>query len=322
MGKRFVICSSQAEYCYYLSSYLAERQDLLLDISICTTYESLVEEQEKDEIDILLIDEEVSIEKRNKIIAKKTYVLTEGAAVLNEGESEVYQFQSAKTLVSEILQDCIERNENVIFRKGKKNNKRIIGIYSPIYDERRIDFAKKLCQELREAKQVLYITLEEYSALGEELFEEKRNLSDVLYYMKQEGPFLGAQIGIMVQQREWGDMIPPIPISQDLKEVPYEDWKMFFSRVLEESMYDVVLVEFGESVQGLLELLAMCEVVCMPTKADVVSQSKIRHLRMVLDQLQEEGLYKRMLEVSMEGNLERAVLEIVRKIGSGSIDND
>jgi len=313
VARRFIICSPQEEYISLLADHIAERRDLAFELFICTTFESLLEEQQKKQIDILLIDGAISIQKRSKIKTRQTYVLTNGNQKISDQEKEVYQYQAANVIISEILEGCLERKDNTVFKPCRKGDKQLLAVYSPIHRIGKSEFAMTLARELGRHKQVLYVNLEEYSAMGEDLFYEKRNLSDLLYYMKQEEGYLGARVGTIVRKIREVDMIAPLPVSQDLKEVSPEDWEMLFHRLLKESMYETIVVDISESVQGLFRILNISDVIYMPTIQDPASRAKLGQYRQAVKQLGYETLSAKTVEVSMEQDCMNLVRGIMAK---------
>ena len=313
MAKKFVICSPQEEYANLLAEHIAGREDLAFQLFVYTTYEALIKEQQKKQIDILLIDGSISMEKRNRIKTKQTYVLMSGEGKIDSKEKEVYQFQPANAIISEILEGCIERKENAVFKQYRKGDKQLIGVYSPIHRIGKSEFALILARELSSRKRVLYISLEEYSILGESLFYEKRNLADILYYMKQEDGYLGARVGTVIRKVQEVDTIAPIPVSQDLKEVAQADWEMLFPRLLKESMYETIIIDFSESVQGLFRLLSLCSTIYMPVKKDPAARAKLGQYQQAIRQLGYDSLAARTVEVPMDQDCETSVRNIISR---------
>lgn len=314
MAKRFVICSPQKEYANLLAEHISERQDLSFQLFVCNDYEGLTGELKKKHIDILLIDGAIPPEKRNKIKAKQIYVLTRAGEKVCVREKEIYQFQSANAIISEILEGCIEQNEDAVFKQCKSGNKQLIGVYSPIHRIGKSEFTLALAHELDRRGKVLYVSLEEYSPLGQSLFHEKRNLADILYYMKQDDSYLGARVGTVVRKFHGIDVIAPIPVSPDLKEVLREDWEKLFLRLMKESMYEWVIVDFSESVQGLPEILNICNVIYQPTIKELPEQAKLNQYRQVLKQLGLESITAKTVEVAMEEELAKSIRTIIARI--------
>ena len=69
--------------------------------------------------------------------------------------------------------------------------------------------------------------------------------------------------------------IPPMLMSTDLKEVPFEDWQLLFQTLRRESVYENIVLDMGESIQGLIELLGLCDRIYMPVLEDEISRRRL-----------------------------------------------
>ena len=116
-------------------------------------------------------------------------------------------------------------------------------------------------------------------------------MGDLLYYMRQEEGNIALRLSAMVMKMDQLDYIPPILMSFDLREITVEEWKQVISGILKETYYETIILDLGESVQGVMELLQLCDRIYMPILEDVVSRRKIERY--------EEGL-KRMHMSSIE----------------------
>ena len=160
-----------------------------------------------------------------------------------------------------------------------------MAVYSPIHRLGKTKFAIALGKECAKKKTVLYLNLEEYSGLTG---EEGLDLGDVLYYMKQGNGNLGIRLQAAVRQMEGMDYLLPIPIAQDLKEVSEKEWKMLLCELAESSIYELVILDIGESVQGLHHILAQCDRIYMPVMGDPISQNKLKQYDENIKKLQLE----------------------------------
>ena len=73
-----------------------------------------------------------------------------------------------------------------------------------------------------------------------------------------------------------------------MREVTFEEWKQLLGAILSESSYETIVLDVGESVQGLMEILHFCDKIYMPILEDSISIQKIRQY--------EEGLMRIGLE--------------------------
>jgi ATPases involved in chromosome partitioning len=314
VSKRLAICSKQKTYITFLAEHISHRKDLLIQINLCFSLQKLKELEEKYPIDIVLLDEKISYKERQKIKGSVRFVLTsQHCKDLGTDEQEIYQYQPAKKIIEQIAVGCIEETD--IFRSYYGNKKKeIIGVYSPLHRIGKTEFSLALGKELGKTKEVLYINLEEYGYLSGIMERDTGTLADILYHVKQEVTNLNVYLSEAVIQTDSVDILAPLPISADVKEVPLEDWKILFSRIIRESMYDVIIIDFSESIQGLLELLCYCDTLYVPTINNHIANEKMRKFQDNMKILgYQKGILEKMTKINMQRDKTICVREILEK---------
>ncbi len=152
----------------------------------------------------------------------------------------------------------------------------LIGVYSPIHRIGKTRFALELGKELARKEPVLYLNLEEYSG-GSYYFPDEtgQTLADLLYYARQEKGNLGLRISTMAGQDGELDYILPMPYVQDLQGVSGEEWLKLFEKILENCIYQKVILDLGDSVNGLFQILEICHTVYTPYIEDELARAKL-----------------------------------------------
>lgn len=275
--KNLVVCDKEVRYANGLGENILERRELALRVHTCTSLESLNRLRQERPLHILIIDEAFAYDERSKMEAEQTFVLTkDGCKDLGEEEREVYKYQSSDRILSIVFQSYYERTNQNILKHVKKEKQSIFAVYSPIHRIGKTTFAIALGRELAKKEKTLYLNLEEYADLdGRFMRAEGRNLGDLLYYMRQEAGNVALRLSTMVGKMGDLDYIPPILMSSDLKDVTYEDWKALLEAILSESVYENVVLDLSESVQGMLPILQLCDRIYMPVLDDGISRRKL-----------------------------------------------
>ena len=152
----------------------------------------------------------------------------------------------------------------------------IYGIYSPVGRCLKTSFALTLGQILAKEKAVLYLNLEEYAGF-EELMGKgfSQNLSDLLYFVRQENGNLIYKMNGMIQTVNNLDYIPPVRMPEDIRGTEWEDWENLIKEIVSHSSYEVVILDIGGAIDGIFQMLDMCKRIYMPVLTDPVSVSKI-----------------------------------------------
>lgn len=285
--KNLVICDSELQYANSLACNISERNELNVKVYTCTTWDKLTQLFKAKKIDILIVDEGYSKEQREQVAAEQIFVLTRNACKdLADDEKAIYKYQCVDQILAEIFEIYYENTSEDVYRVIKKAKQRRIAIYSPIHRAGKTRFARALGKELAKNRKTLYLNLEEYAGLqgGNEKVDGS-NLGDLLYYAKQENSNFGLRLGAMVEQDEDMDYVLPISICTDLKEITFSEWELLFRHLEEKTGYEIIVLDMGESVQGLLDILALCDKIYMPILDDEISKAKLRQYEENLEKL-------------------------------------
>jgi len=151
-----------------------------------------------------------------------------------------------------------------------------IGIYSPVHRIGKTRFALRLGKQLSKTTSVLYLNLEDYCG-NPESFPEKneQTLEDLLYYMRQDNMNLGLKLSTMIGQIENLDYLAPIRHHQDLCSVQSSEWLELFNMLLEKSIYQVLILDLGDCIDGLYEVLKHCTKVYTPYLEEPTAKVKL-----------------------------------------------
>jgi indolepyruvate ferredoxin oxidoreductase beta subunit len=84
-----------------------------------------------------------------------------------------------------------------------------------------------------------------------------------------------------------------------------EEWEALITQLLENSLYEMVVLDVGESVQGLFPLLELCDRVYMPVLEDENSRRKLKQYQDNVEQLKLEKLNRITYQFVMPQNPEK-----------------
>lgn len=270
-----VICDVYSSYAENLLRILAERLPDGYEFHLFYDLEKLKAFSERASADLLLIGEEFPEEERQKIAAGKKFLLTgirDGPVC---GEIPVFRYQPADGIIAAIFSEKRRTEEpgekNSSQPSGKKQRqvrtavKGLIGVYSPIHRIGKTRFSLRLGKQLAEKTEVLYLNLEGYS--GEDYYfteTPQMDLGDLIYFMRQENSSTGIRISTMVGRMDGMDYIMPMRHEQDLRSVRGEEWIRILDMILEKCLYEVIILDLGDSIDGLYDILKKCARVYTP----------------------------------------------------------
>ncbi len=302
--KNVVICDREIRYANGLGENIAEREDLAVKVYVCSSFERVLELEQAKKIHIFIVDEEITYAQRTQIGANQVFVLARGkVADLGEEEWAIGKYQCADEIIRQVFEFYVDRTKENVMRCMNKERARLVAVYSPIHRVGKTTFALALGRECAKSKKVLYLNLEEYTGM-EVSQDTNMNLGDLLYYLRQGNGNLGIRLQAAVKEDEGLDVVPPIPVVLDLKEVTQEEWEALITDLLENSLYEMVVLDVGESVQGLFPLLELCDRVYMPVLEDEISRRKIKQYQDNVEQLKLEKLKRSTYQFVMPQNPE------------------
>ena len=302
--KNVVICDREIRYANGLGENISEREDLAVKVYVCSSFEHVLELEQAKKIHIFIVDEEITYAQRTQIGANQVFVLTRGkVADLGEEEWAIGKYQCADEIIRQVFEFYVDRTKENVMRCMNKERARLVAVYSPIHRVGKTTFALALGRECAKSKKVLYLNLEEYAGM-EVSQDTNMNLGDLLYYLRQGNGNLGIRLQAAVKEDEGLDVVPPIPVVLDLKEVTWEEWEALITQLLENSLYEMVVLDVGESVQGLFPLLELCDRVYMPVLDDEISRRKVKQYQDNVEQLKLEKLKRITYQFVMPQNPE------------------
>lgn len=302
--KNVVICDREIRYANGLGENIAEREDLAVKVYVCSSFEHVLELEQAKKIHIFIVDEEIAYAQRTQIGANQVFVLARGkVADLGEEEWAIGKYQCADEIIRQVFEFYVDRTKENVMRCMNKERARLVAVYSPIHRVGKTTFALALGRECAKSKKVLYMNLEEYAGVDASQ-NASMNLGDLLYYLRQGNGNLGIRLQAAVKEDEGLDVVPPIPIVLDMKEVTIEEWEALITELLENSLYEMVILDVGESVQGLFPLLELCDRVYMPVLEDEISRRKLKQYQDNVEQLKLEKLKRITYQFVMPQNPE------------------
>ena len=301
--KNLVIYDSEEMYAKNLMERITLRKEISFQVRMFSEAKGVQEFGREQPIDLLLVTEECRRETRAAIGAGQIFVLTKGVCPdLGEDEISILKYQSADEILSQVLESCLDSGNVELCMTLKKDRGKIIGVYSPIHRIGKTKFALKMGKELAKHGPVLYLNMEEYAGI-EGYFKTApvQTMEDLLYYSRQEYNQLGIRISTMVEQMGELDYIHPMMMNRDLRSVAGQEWVELLEQILEKSIYETVIVDIGECIQGIYDILQMCDTVYTLYTEGRIAQAKLRQYEENLMRLGLEDILEHTVKQEAKG---------------------
>lgn len=265
--------------------YLMKKKNIPFEIQAFTSPEVLADFARSHSVEILLISDKAITEEIRQLPIRQIILLSEGVHDPSLDQfPAVYKYQSSDNVIREVMACYGVENEVIVGQNQvTKKEMRIIGVYSPVGRTQKTSFALALGQILGRDRAVLYLNLESYSGF-EQLLETHfdRGLSDILYYARQQNSGIVYKIAGMVQTIQNLDFLPPALFPMDIQTTKYEEWLWLFRQLEQNSSYEVLILDLGDAVCDLYQLLDHCTEIYVPIRQDVISMAKIAQFEQTL----------------------------------------
>lgn len=275
-GKVLAICDSEQQYAVRLMEAFCEKKQLGFQIYVFSESGKLEAFLEQTQVEILLISGKMMKEEIGRRNIGKIILLSDGEIYERfEDYESIYKYQSAEYIIKELLCYYAEFARPVMGRYQGNKKFEIHGVYSPIGRCGKTILAEGLAKNFAKQRKTLLIDLQSFSAFEEQLGEEELwDLSDIIYFLRQGKKTLLYKLDSIVKTRNDFDYILPMKTPADIRSVTLSEWTELFERLAYDTGYEVVVVDFGEDVCGLFQLLSQCTKVYAPVLQDEASQKK------------------------------------------------
>lgn len=277
------ICDRESMYVNSLTEYINENNSFRFQIEAFSGTGTLMEYVKKQSIEILLIAEDLLEESITMLNIRKIIIIAEDKQTSEQSEyPSIYKYQSADSILKELLHYCEDADVLMQANYISAGNKQIIGVFSPVSRIYKTSLAISIGQLLAKERKVLYINMEEYSGFSQILNEsDQGTLSDLLYLIEQEKD-ITLILHNLVQNIGRLDYIPTVLTPIDISDVKQETWSRLIEEITNTTEYEVLILDMGNSVNGIFKLLKMCSVILTPYREDFFSNAKMQSYEKVL----------------------------------------
>ena len=160
--------------------------------------------------------------------------------------------------------------------KGNKKECKLIGVYSPIHRIGKTKFALELGKELGAKGPVLYLNLEPFAPGSYFRDKAEDNLEKLIYSAGQGHKNLGLSASMMASHLGEMDYIEPMTIANDLFNVRGAMWIEVIDRIINESIYETIILDLSDGISDLFSILEYCNVVYTLYIEEPVALSKLK----------------------------------------------
>ena len=305
--KIFAICDTEKQYAVKLMEVFCEKKNLGFQIHAFSEPEELKQFALQTQIEILLISGKFMSESISHLNIGKIILLSDGEIYESFSDYEsIYKYQSAEHIMKEVLCYYAEYAKPVTGMNYGKQEFEVYGVYSPVGRCGKSVLAECLAEHYGKKKKTLLLDLQSFSAKKEQLNEEELwDLADIVYFLRQGKKTFLYKLGSIVRSSQSFDYILPMKTPADLKSVTLAEWSELLEKLALDSDYRVVVIDFGNDICGLFQLLSQCTKVYMPVLPDVFSKNKVDNFEWNMREEHFEKVFESVQKVYLPGEVDR-----------------
>lgn len=292
--KRFVLCDSDRRYVERFLNVVQEKLEQEFAVYVYEDVQQLKELLTGKSAEIVLISqflyEHLKQTEQRKI--HHIFVLCEEP---EEEWNRICRYQAADAILCQVLQLYAEQAQQLPGKRVTTSQKiHFIGIYTPIGRCLQTTFAITLGQLLAKDHKTLYLNFEGFSGLRRVFQDSPRyNMMDFVYFYDCAREKFLYRLEHMVQSMNGLDFVSPFESYLELASITGAKWKEIFQYLEEESPYEYVILDLSEQMNGLLDVLRLCEKVYTITKEDGFALAKMEQYEQMLRGMDYEDVWEK-----------------------------
>ena len=285
-----------------------------LQIYLFSSIEKLIAFSQEEEIEYAIIPDEKK-EYRDKIKVVFCGYFTSKKLREKSSKEYIYRFQDKNAIYDRILNFNTERTIEECEREVVCRNE-IIGFYNPVHRNGQTTCAKQTATILSEyGYKVLYINLEEYSDLYQVTkIKDVEDISDVLFYYRQDKNALKETLSNIVQEQEKYYFIPPAKVGHVLLEIEGTQWIDLFHQLKSMNTYDYLILDMDSKIQSFYEILNLCNIIYRVIRSDSNCRDKIMQFEENVILLEKEDILRKIKNLFIEYIHENEIRQLHKQV--------
>lgn len=299
-GKVMALCDTEEEYARLMTEFLRRHKDLPWELHTYTSVEELLERERHCPVAMLVVAESAYTEEMQRLQPGRTVVLNESGVLRWKELPCVDKYQQAEEVLRYLLAVYMEIAEVQLPRLRTNSKVVFIGNYSPVRRSMQTSFALTMSQLLAQEHRTLYLNFEHYAGIAELLPDTQTfDLADLLYFLNAEQDKFRLRMRTMLRHKGNLDYIPPMKSGQNLLTVTAAEWLGLLQKIEDLGEYEYVILDLSESMQGLFDILRLCNHIFTLTREDRIARSKLLQYEQILSLYEYDDLLDKTKRVSL-----------------------
>lgn len=284
MGGIIAIYDSDLTYAIRLMEYIKKRKELIFEVLVFTEEDSLLDFGRNRTIDILIMEDGLTISEEIKDNIKTTFILSDYINKLETKEvNRVLKYQSAQILITNIL-STYRMLHNKDYQNYRADNPEIVTIIALTPESNKLGFAWSYAYNISNCNKILFIPLELLPTPFLDACDySKSSLSDFLYYLKNKDSQLISIMNSQINHIDSLSYLSGISIGLDLISMTKEDISLWIEKMKVDTDYDLIVFYLGYYSEAAVELIKQSDEIFIPMIEQSEDQYVISELERQLD---------------------------------------
>ena len=250
--KVMVLCDTEEEYAQLMTEFMRKQKNLPWELHTYTNVDTLLG-TEQSGLAMLVVAESAFRQELRGLAPGCLVVLGESGVMRWEDISYVDKYQEAEEVFRQLLGVYMEIAD-IQLPFLRTNRKTVfIGNYSPVHRCMQTSFAITMSLMLAKKHSTLYLNFEHYAGISELLPDmQTLDLADLLYFLNAQKDKFRLRLQTILKHKGALAYVPPVKSGQNLITVTPQEWLGLLERIEELEEYEYVVLDLGESMQGLL----------------------------------------------------------------------
>lgn len=274
----------KSDYMKNFMQYLYRQKYHALETRLFTSFENLLCQAKKGEIDVLLGGEEAEEEFTVlHSLIPQIILLSEGNMVREDSAfCKIFKYQSVPDIMREVLA-VVADDDSIVYTEKRATHKsaEILAVYAPFGGSGVSQYAFSMAKDLSGKFRTLYVNLEAFYGFCEIVTDKKgkpvedfRGMSEVIFYIRQKKEKLALKLESIIVTEQKLDCLLTVEDYRDLFYMTKEDMNKLIQVLLLETDYEKIVFDIGFITDAMMVLLEKADRIFMPEARHPIQKSK------------------------------------------------
>lgn len=272
------------DYMKNFVQFLSRQKYHTLETRLFTSFENLISQAKKGEVDVLLAGEDAQEEITIlHSLVPQIILLSEGNVVREDSTfCKIFKYQSVPDIMREVLA-VVADNDSIVYTEKRTMHKtaEMLAVYAPFGGSGVSQYAFSMAKDLSDKFRTLYVNLEAFYGFSEIVTDKKgkpiedfRGMSEVIFYIRQKKEKLALKLESIIVTYQNLDCLLTVEDYRDLFYMTKDDMDRLIQVLLWETDYEKIIFDIGFITDAMMVLFEKADRIFMPQAKHPIQKSK------------------------------------------------